>query len=92
MGDFLDRNASGMMKYASSAQEVITEMDTILHKVERVLDAYAPDLDGPSQKQIEALHKCCDNYRKQMEVYQKIAKEVGDKGKRLADIRGENGG
>ena len=90
MGSFIDRNPAQMMKYAKEAKNVIGEMTLLIRKVEGLLDAYAKDLDDPTQKQITELHKCCSEYFKQIEVYQNIADEVYAKGKRLNDVR--NGG
>lgn len=90
MSSFIDRNPEQMMKYANEARTVIGEMTLLIRKVEGLLDAYSKDLDGPTQKQITELHKCCSEYFKQIEVYQKVADDVYNKGKRLSDIR--NGG
>ncbi len=90
MSSFIDRNPEQMMKYANEAKTVIDEMTLLIKKVEGLLDAYSKDLDGPTQKQIEELHKCCAEYFKQIEVYQNIADDVYKKGKRLSEIR--NGG
>ena len=87
MGSFIDRNPEQMMKYANDARTVIGDMTLIIRKVEGVLDSYAKDLDTPTQKQIQELHNCCKEYFKQMEVYQKIADSIYNKGKRLNDIR-----
>ena len=90
MSSFIDRNPEQMMKYANEARTVIGEMTLLIRKVEGLLDAYSKDLDGPTQKQIAELHKCCSDYFKQIEVYQNVADDVYNKGKRLSDIR--NGG
>ena len=90
MGSFIDRNPEQMMKYANEARTVIGEMTLLIRKVEGLLDAYSKDLDDPTQKQIVELHKCCSEYFKQIEVYQNVADDVYNKGKRLSDIR--NGG
>ena len=87
---FIDRNPEQMMRYASDANNVISEMTLIIRKIESVLDACAPDLDEPTQKQIEKLHTCCKDYFKQIEVYRTIANDIQKKGKRLQEIR--NGG
>lgn len=87
MGSFIDRNAEQMVRYANDARTVIGEMTLLIKKVEGLLDAYAKDLDDPTQKQIEELHKCCSEYFKQIEVYQNIADDVYKKGKRLIEIR-----
>lgn len=92
MAEAIDRNASGMLRYAKSAQEIIDEMDLIVSKVEGVLTEYAPQLDTPTQEEIEKLHECCKTYQKTMETYKEITKDVSDKGKKLAAVRGENGG
>ena len=90
MSSFIDRNPELMMKYANEARTVIGEMTLLIRKVEGLLDAYSKDLDGPTQTQIVELHACCSEYFKQIEVYQNIADDVYNKGKRLRDIR--NGG
>ncbi len=87
MGTFIDRNPEQMIKYATDARNVIGEMTMTIRKVEGLLDAYAPDLDDPTQKQIQELHTCCSNFFRQIETYQKIADSVYTKGKRLSDIR-----
>lgn len=87
MNSFIDRNPEQMMKYGNEARSVIGEMTLIIRKVEGVLDAYSKDLDAPTQKQIQELHKCCTEYFKQIEVYQNVADSVYLKGKRLSDIR-----
>lgn len=89
MGPFIDRNPEQMMKYAKEARTVISEMTLLIRKVEGLLDAYSKDLDGPTQKQIKELHKCCSEYFKQIQVYQNVADDVYNKGKRLRDIRNE---
>ena len=86
---FIDRNPELMMKYANEARDVIGEMTLLIRKVEGLLDAYEKDLDDPTQKQIQELHKCCSDYFKQIEVYQNIADNIYYKGKRLRDIRKE---
>lgn len=90
MSTFIDRNPEQMMKYAREARTVIDEMTMLIRKVEGLLDAYSKDLDDPTQKQIEELHKCCAEYFKQIEVYQNVADSVYTKGKHLNDVR--NGG
>ncbi len=90
MSSFIDRNPEQMMKYAQDARTVIGEMTLLIRKVEGLLDAYSKDLDGPTQKQIQELHNCCNEYFRQIEVYQNVADSVYTKGKRLSDIR--NGG
>ena len=90
MASFIDRDPQEMMKYASDAKAVLQDMDLTIRKAEALLDACAPELDGPTQAQIQKLHACCASYFKQMEVYQNIADTIYLKGKRLYDIR--NGG
>lgn len=87
---YIDRNPEQMMKYAQDARTVIGDMTLLIRKVEGLLDAYAKDLDDPTQKQITELHNCCNAYFRQIEVYQRVADDVYNKGKRLLDIR--NGG
>lgn len=89
MGSFIDRNAEQMIKYASDAKNVIGEMTMIIRKVEGILDASAANLDDPTQKQIQLLHTCCNDFFKQLETYQNIADDVQRKGKRLQIIRTE---
>lgn len=91
MSGYIDRNPQQMMKYAQDARAVISDMALIVRKVEGLLDAYARDLDDPTQKQIQKLHECCRAYFKEMETYQTVADTIFDKGKRLAAIR-EGGG
>lgn len=92
MAEAIDRNAMGMLRYAKGAQEILNEMDLIVNKVEEVLKEYASNLDTPTQVEIEKLSECCKTYRKTMETYKEITKDVSDKGKKLAAVRGENGG
>lgn len=87
---FIDRNPAQMMQYAKDARNVIGEMTLLIRKVEGLLDAYAKDLDSPTCEQIQKLHECCNEYFRQIEVYQNVADTVYNKGKRLQDIR--NGG
>lgn len=87
MSSFIDRDPKKMMSYAKNVETVINEMTLLIRKVEGVLDSYAKDLDGPTLKQIDELHKCCNEYLKQIEVYDRIAKSVYDKGKKLNNIR-----
>ena len=89
MGSFIDRNPDQMMKYSKEAKTVIGEMVLLIRKVEGLLDAYSKDLDGPTQKQIEELHKCCSDYFKQIDVYQNVADSIYTKAKKLADIRNQ---
>ncbi len=90
MASFIDRDPQAMMKYAADATAVVNDMGLTIRKVEALLDACAPELDGPTQVQIQKLHTCCASYFKQMEVYENIAGTIYQKGKRLFDIR--NGG
>lgn len=90
MGNFIDRNPEEMIKYATEARDVIGEMTLVIRKIEGLLDAYALDLDEPTQKQIQKLHEACSAYFKQIEVYQNIADSIYQKGKRLSDIRNGN--
>ena len=90
MASFIDRDPEHMMKYASEAKSIIGEMVIAIRKIQGLLDSYSKDLDEPTQKQIEKLHQCCNEYFKQIEVYQKIADDVYSKGKRLSEVR--NGG
>lgn len=90
MAGFIDRNAGQMMNYATQAGNVIDDMTLIIRKVESLLDSYAADLDDPTNKQIDKLHECCNEYFKQMEVYRTIADTIYQKGKKLDEIR--NGG
>lgn len=89
MGSFIDRNPVQMMKYSKEAKTVIGEMVLLIRKVEGLLDAYSKDLDGPTQKQIEELHKCCSDYFKQIDVYQNVADSIYTKAKKLAEIRNQ---
>ena len=90
MEHFIDRNPEIMMKYSNEAQTSIGNMVLLIRKVEGMLDACSKDLDTPTQKQIEELHKCCSDYFKQVETYQTIAGDIYRKARRLNDIR--NGG
>ena len=90
MAGFIDRNAGQMISYSKQAKDVIGEMTLIIRKVEGLLDSYAADIDDPTNKQIEKLHECCNEYFKQMEVYENIANTIYQKGKKLDEIR--NGG
>ena len=47
-------------------------MALTIRKVEGLLDAYASDLDSPTQAQIQKLHECCSEYFRQMEVYENM--------------------
>ena len=87
MSSFIDRNPEQMMRYANDAKTVIGEMTLIIRKVEGVLDAYEKDLDAPTRKQIAELHRCCNEYFKEIEVYQNIADSIYRTGKRLNDVR-----
>ena len=90
MAGFIDRNPEQMISYATQAKNVIEEMTLVIRKVEGLLDSYSQDLDDPTNKQIEKLHECCNEYFKQIEVYQDIADSIYKKGKKLDEIR--NGG
>lgn len=90
MASFIDRNPEDMMRFATGAREVLDDMALTIRKVESLLDACSPELDGPTQQQIQKLHECCSEYFKQMEVYEDTANSIYKKGKQLADIR--NGG
>lgn len=90
MANFIDRSPEEMMKYATDAKSILDDMSLTIRKVEGLLDAYASDLDGPTQAQIQKLHECCEEYFRQMEVYENIAASIYQKGKRLSEIR--NGG
>lgn len=87
MGAFIDRNPELMMQYAKNAGSIIDEMTTIIRKTEALLNSYAKDLDDPTQKQLEELHKCCSTFFKQIETYKKVADDVFLKGIRLKDVR-----
>lgn len=87
MSSYIDRNPEQMMKYAKEANKLIGEMILLIRKIEGVLDAYSKDLDSPTQKQIEKLHICCNDYLKNIDVYQKIAIDISNKGKKLYAIR-----
>lgn len=89
MGSYIDRNPEQMMKYSLEAKEIIGNMTLVIRKVEGVLDAYASDLDEPTQKKIQELHECCNHYFKQMDVYLEIANSIYNKGKRLSAIKSE---
>ncbi len=84
---FIDRNPDQMLKYAKEARNIIGEMTLIIRKVEGILDAYALDLDEPTQKKIHELHECCNEYFHQIEAYQNIADNIFLKGKNLKDLR-----
>lgn len=90
MSTFIDRDPEKMVFYANSAKDVIDEMNVIIQKVQGILEVYKKDLDGPTIKQIEKLHTCCEAYFKEIATYQSVADEISQKGKKLADIR--NGG
>lgn len=89
MASFIDRDPEQMLRYAKDVKTVIGEMTMIIRKVEGLLDSCASELDDPTRKQIEELHRCCAEYFKQIDVYQNIADTVAAKGKKLAAIRNE---
>lgn len=90
MGAFIDRDPEQMMKYGASARSVLDDMGMVIRKMEGILDSSAPNLDGPTQAQIQKLHQCCAEYFKQMQKYEEIADSIYQKGKKLYDIK--NGG
>lgn len=87
---FIDRNPEQMMQYAKAANPLIEEMQTLVKKVDGLLNAYAADLDAPTQKQLQVLKTLCDKFDRQIEAYQLISEEVYTKATKLASIR--NGG
>ena len=87
---FIDRNPEKMVAYAKEARNIIGDMTLTIRKIEGILDSFSPDLDSPTQKKIQELHNCCNEYIKEMETYQKVAHSIFIKGKKLGDIR--NGG
>ena len=76
MSTFIDRDPEKMIYYARNAKDVIADMNTIIRKVENLLEAYKKDLDDPTNRQIDVLHDCCTAYFREIALYQKVAEEV----------------
>lgn len=88
---FIDRDPKQMMHYGKEAKDIVDQMNNSLRILEGVLEASKVHLDDNSQKQIAQLHTCCDNFRREIAAYRKVAEEIEQKGKRLLYAR-ESGG
>lgn len=84
---FINRNPDEMIKYAASAKEIVEAIETLMNRVEAVLDNSAPDLDDPTQKEIEKLHVCCRDAKKAFEKYRETAETIQKKGVALKAAR-----
>lgn len=89
MGNFIDRNPEEMVRYSKKAKDVIGEMIFIIRKIEGILEYSAPALDDVTQEKINKLHNCCNEYFKQIDVYQSAAESIYKKGISLSTIREE---
>lgn len=88
---FIDRDPKQMIRYGKEAKEIVDQMNNALRILEGVLDASKNQLDDNSQKQIEQLHICCNNFRKETTAYRDVAEKIEKKGKKLLCAR-ESGG
>lgn len=85
--NFIDRDPKEMIKKATEMKKTVGEMIQLIRGIEGVLDSEKNKLDGPTQKQIEELHKCCNEYLRHSDAYFRVAEIVETKGKKLDKIR-----
>ena len=74
MPGFINRDPDGMIRYGAKAKEIVDQIS-------------APDLDDPTQREIEQLHICCKNARKAFEKYYNTADMIEKKGVELKRVR-----
>ena len=86
MSSFIDRNPEKMIAYGKSAKEVIGNMVGLMKKIEGTLDACAADLDSASQREINKLHECIQQFQREITVYNDVADEIQKKGQRLKEV------
>lgn len=84
---FINRDPDEMIKYAVSARQILEQIEHLMSQVENVLDSSAPDLDDPTQKEIEKLHACCAAAKKAFEKYRNTADIIEKKGIALKSVR-----
>ena len=81
MGNFYDRDPYSMLRYSAEAYQLIEEMSGIVRRVSNALTENASNLDDASQRDIEKLKTCVDDFYKQMETYQRITSDIQRKAK-----------
>ena len=81
MANFYDRDPYAMLRYSAEAYQLIEEMSGIVQRVSNALTENASNLDDASQRDIEKLKTCVDDFYKQMETYQRITSDIQRKAK-----------
>lgn len=84
---YIDRDPEEMIRYGKAACEIVDQMTVGVRMLEGTLDFYKKDLDNNSQKEIEELHNCCNNFIRDVSAYRKIAETIEQKGKNLLNAR-----
>ena len=84
----IDRNPEQMIRYGKEAKDIVDQMTNTLRILEGVLEASKSKLDDKSQREIDQLHQCCDNFRRNITAYRGIGEEIESKGKKLLQARG----
>ena len=87
----IDRDPYQMIRYGKDAKDIVDQMQINLTMIEGILDASRPHLDDNTNKKIDQLHACCNDFRKEIATYRNIAQTIEDKGKKLLRARGMEG-